>query len=356
MAHRPFSSKNVTIPEVCLLVDSDFGLIPSFIAILEQINDSKPNVYDFSDLIYKLRQMMIKLAICTNVDGNPLISLTNLKKAEELLINRIHHGNFHSNPTKDILEELLENGIILDYHPSEKRRGNFSITVDIQSDRLEQTVYSIYDGLNKKINLPNVVPVGEPRTKNTPVKNPYFTIEKFILTSKLKAQLDLVNPSEFVLDKYPQTKTKIKNYTSDFILPLVATINNYPLQTAVYFMANYTAKQSKSLEIVNMDLDHHLPLFLTEHESMFSILKECRHSCISNISGDYFIKKLLIRIPNSSEICVIFFISFLSDIVYSKQKNLPLKKLYDNISEKYPSWEIFMAGVTKFSSLVRQYE
>ena len=352
MISQLFDCDYSLIPRICFKVDLGLGLIPAFTTIYEHNNQRDSNDFDFITLLTQLRQKMIKLGLSSH-DNNDLTFALSIKKAEQLLVNRLQYNYLTKIKARiqKTFNDLILNDLISDYKLPENKNDVYKVTIDKSQDKINRNRYLICRDFNEKICLPNNFPHGPYKIKNNPIKNSDATIEKFILTPKLKQEFDAINIFKFVADKNTGLNLeKLKNYTPTFFLPLVATIHNFPDQTSTYFMIHYKVKDKVSLDIVNKDLDHLLPEVLKEHHGIRTLLKKIR-SCCRMPSTDCFIKKLLVREPNSSEICVIFFVTFLSEVVYTRQKNLPLKKLYTYLATNFRDWEIFMNGVMKFSLL-----
>ena len=266
-----------------------------------------------------------------------------------MLFDRIKSNYLSKDFTKQIFDRFVSDKLILTYKLPENKSDFYSVTIGDSSDKTSKNNYLINRVFNEKINLSSIPPAGPFIIKNSPVKSSNVAIEKFFLTPELKNELEDINILKFVRDNYAEIDlAKLQNYDSNFLLSLVATINNFPDQTAAYFMVHYSLKNNVSLEIANMELDHLLPKILEKHPKIHALLKKCRQHCGSNTSGDCFLKKLLVSIPDSSEICVVFFVTFLSDVVYTRQTNLPLKNLYDHIAQNFREWNVFMKGVSKF--------
>ena len=348
MISQLFSSDEQQIPEIFFMVDAGLGLIPASIAILEQNNGKKPKEFDFLNLISSLRKDSTRSILLNQNNSESPIFLENLKKPEELLIKKIKHNYIPSDFTENIFEDLKLKNEISDYQLPKNKGESVSVSRNISPDILNQNNVLTKQKFNEKIDLPNIVHTGSKYSKNRPIEDPDSTIEKFEFTPRLKEKLNHIDIFEFVITKYPQFKSNLQNYKQGFFLPLVATINNYPEQTSIYFMIHYRLKENIPLETVNADLDLCLPILLAEHPIMISELKKCRDSCKKRDPKNCFLKKLIVQIPDSSEVCVIFFVTFLSDVVFSKQKNLPLKKLYQTL-KNFKILKIHMYGVVKFS-------
>ena len=339
---------NTKIPEICLIADSGLGLIPALITILTQCNKKNPNEFDFNQLLVNMRQMMLQLELYSQKSSDESILLKNLKLSEELLISKIKYQNLPSNFVERVFEELRCKKIIEDYALPKTKKDGFLITINKEFNQSKNVIFT--KNLFDKLNLPNNICTEIKVLKNKPIHDPNLTVEKFDLTTKIKKELESINIDKFILERFPQLE-ELKQYKYNFLLPLVSTIHNFPEQTAVYFMLHYNVSKKISLEIADAELNKHIPLLLSKNKKLITILKECRQACKTNTSGHGFLKKLLVRFPDSDQICVIFFLTFLSDVVNSKQKNLPLKKLYDYLKPNFNAENIYMYGVKKFSFL-----
>ncbi|MDH3852848.1 MAG: hypothetical protein OES23_00180 [Nitrosopumilus sp.] len=341
-------SSNIKPIDELGIVDSYFGLMSAVSAIREHTQDPNKPVFDVHEFLIRMRQnMVLHESFCGECYQDKESKLCSLTKPDFLLFEK---GIDHSN-LKEFNFDVFRNirNKVCNHKPDHIITKNQSFLEILHEQNLilpylDESIKTMIDASNRKF-LDDIT-----LNRFSAIPNPHRFKKQVEITNKFSNEFNEFSIKDYVSKRKPRLdKAMLESYVCHYTIPLVGTLRAYPDQTVLYVMSHYK-KYGKKENLANISnyMDKLLPYVLEYHPKMRECITDCVHLC-DNKRKEVVITKMLARRKSSLGICIIFFVSFLKDIVRGRQRLLPIRNLYNDFRENLgDEWDSYMGGYKKF--------
>ena len=321
-------------------VDSGFGFFAALASISKIDENAESQIDEIRRILIHMRQFMtIQEAFCGIDFDKANSNLFKLSRPEHLLFEGNIEPHIFANLNRKVFEPLVPDHFleVRDYDP---RTRSFPITKKPDKESSEPVFLGyILDVLRRSCSF-------KVSTLADPDFRPFYNRRNFRRRAEFTCELQEYFSENKTIDLIRKFNNKIiptSQYDENENFGLVGVTRRVipqgdnsidpateRFQTCLYFMYHYNLKdeqKDKSLAEINLDLNHLLPNLLEHDYFVKKILAESATKLCNPPGKEYYVQKVLARVPHTKKVCVLFWVFFSRDVIDADEYENPCSVL-----------------------------